>query len=310
MDSTGDPTRLRVYRLLAEGHAMSRAASIIGVSRQTVLHHKRHLEACGAIRRIAGRSPATYERGPRAAEFETDMAAVIGERGGRFGRQRNGSQWNVRTHRGSFVWRVQKGPRVTPTWSKNWRMNRGSTCSESVFTFEGVSYRIRETRGRSAASLYIEPPEAWVPAGTDLREVERGRYAHARRAASAFARRWGYELQGRLSPAQPTEFALPVTDVGPLGVPGESPVWIDHSKGASEAELETQKAEAMEVFLDAPVRFARIEADVGLALRLLGQLGPMVVKITEVVQQLASNQAQLLERMVTPPADPAAPEVA
>jgi len=304
-----DPTRLRVYRLLAEGHAMAKVASRLGIHRSTVLKHKNALEKHGAIRHAGGSSPILYERGPRAAEFEADMAAVALDRGGRSRRCPPTPQMKVRVHRGGFMWKVRSGPQVAPAWEKDWAAS-SVRCSEGAFTFDGRRYRVRETRGRRSTSLLFEPEEEWVDGSVDLQDVRRSRHARAARAVRAFAKRYGYDLVGRLYSAQPDEFALPVSDMGPVGVPGESEAWIDHSPGADQAELETQKAEAMQAFLDAPVRFARLEADVGLALRLLGQLGPMVVKITEVVQQLAVNQAQLLERMVTPPADPAAPEVA
>jgi len=68
--------------------------------------------------------------------------------------------------------------------------------------------------------------------------------------ANAFAKEFGYRLQGALSEEQRLEFAFPAPRLAPVGEPGRDEVWVDRSEG--EPEIETASPEVAASIMELP----------------------------------------------------------
>lgn len=298
------PTRASTYRLLVDGYSIPQVADKLDRSRQCIHGHATELEKVEAIQRVEGsRSPLLFQRGPRARDFEDQLARQPPRDGGSSSRQppREGA----RVHGGGYRWDVVGGELDEIPWAKTWTA-KGVEHGVVKRVIGGRTITFHLVRGEDSRTLMVHPPEEFVADPDRLKRVRETRRQQVRDAAVQFARDHGLELQGTLEETQPTEIGLPVHDLEQVGQPGESAVWVDESEDAvGDSELETASPEIARRVMDLPARqasvdrrLANLSEKVGSAEDVderLGGLESSVGRLVGAVEQLVERQDRVLD---------------
>lgn len=233
------PTRVRLYHLLAESVGVTQAAKKIMISRACADRHASRLEEAGALRRVPGlKSPRLFEKGPKAAAWERANVTLSPENRGGRSLSPIGQAW--RAHHWSWVWSYTAGPSTEPAWSSE-SEHSSVRHFHAAMPVGSEIWKLRDIRGKVKRSLMVRPAAQYVfPESLIATEMEKGREVHA--FFLALARRHGYLLVGSMRRAHPTEYALPMPGLVPVGRPGVDPVHVDESEGEGRSELETRSA--------------------------------------------------------------------
>lgn len=242
------PTKMRVYKLLKDGHTASGAADILGLASSTVKEHAYDLVSRGALRSKVTPGRATYyERGARAGIYEVQIRASETGRPGRSGVSPDAVANLVgrfRIHNGTYkaVTHTDGPRRDPPGWVRT--ENKGTVFLHGSIVVQGRHFRIQESRGRVMASVLITPEPQTVESVTDKKEVEKWHMGLAREALAVLESEFGYrplndhlERKGELEYGYPQEL-LPAN----LGLVGRSGAWTDGSAPGPSPELEGHHA--------------------------------------------------------------------
>ena len=243
------PTRFLVFQQVVRGIGLSQVAKNLKISRQAAHRHVRELEEIRVIKRLAGcKNPLLFGPDVRADWYRK---LNIDQR-----RQSATNQVGAvppslpvgRVHGGSYKFLVVDGPKTEPPWARSW-LASGVQMFALRRDVWGRSFRIVEVRGNRRV-LRVQPPQMYATSPHDIRTARQRAMKECTGVANAFAKEFGYRLQGALSEEQRLEFAFPAPRLAPVGEPGRDEVWVDRSEG--EPEIETASPEVAASIMELP----------------------------------------------------------
>lgn len=239
------PTKVRLYRLLLDGLALTVAAKRLKISKQAAHAHAESLEARGALVRLESPrgAPLFYKRGPRSVEFEESTRQST-DRVGRSSRQL--PMPGVRLH--DVERRVEVLDLTTlPPGGHGWDPNDAEAAPDAWTDYRweeeipGLGllkcWFKRSKTGR--VLLTAQAPDTWLYETTEegLRARKREYERQVDEAVGAVAKRHRLRLAvSKGTTAKVAQMAIPMPGMKPAGKSGVDKVHIDASRGYSEFE--------------------------------------------------------------------------